>query len=73
MRAVIGLAAAAALAAGLYAGWAGFRLGPVAWGGAAAVLGGTWLADLRWPLLPAYVVAALWIAERLAARFGARK
>lgn len=68
MRRALGLAVAAALAAALYAGWAGFRIGPLEWAGAGAVIGGTWLWDLRWPLLPAYVVAVLWAAERLAAR-----
>lgn len=73
MRRVLGLAIAGVLAAGLYAGWTGFRLGPVEWQGAWAVLGGTWLWDLRWPLLPAYVAGALWAAERVAGRFSLRK
>ena len=68
MRRALGLAAAAALAAALYAGWAGFRIGPLAWDGVGAVIGGTWLWDLRWPLLPGYVAAVLWLAEMAAAR-----
>lgn len=72
MARLAALTVTALLAAGLYLGWAGFRLGPLEWAGAAAVLGGTWLWDLRWPLLSAYVAAALWLAERLAARLGRR-
>ena len=62
---VMGLTVAALLGLALYAGWSGFALGRVEWPGAEAVIGGTWLWDLRWPLLPAYVVAALWLAERI--------
>ncbi len=36
------------------------------------MLGGTWLWDLRWPLLPVYVVAVLWLAERLGQRLKGR-
>ncbi len=68
MSRLLGLAVTVALAAALYLGWVGFRLGPVEWNGAWTLIGGTWLWDLRWPLLPAYVVAVLWAAERVAAR-----
>lgn len=68
MSRVLALAVVTALAAALYLGWAGFRTGPLEWAGVQAVLGGTWLWDLRWPLLPAYVVAVLWVAEKVAAR-----
>ena len=68
MSRVAGIAVTLALAAGMYCGWAGFRLGPVEWAGISALIGGTWLWDLRWPLLPAYVAALLWAAERVAAR-----
>jgi hypothetical protein len=67
VRRALGLAATVALGATLYAGWTGFQIGPLAWRGVAAVIGGTWLWDLRWPLLPAYVVAVLWLAERVGA------
>ncbi len=73
MSRVARLAATAVLAAVLYAGWAGLRLGPVQWGGATAVIGGTWLWDLRWALLPGYVVAVLWAVERIAARLPTRE
>jgi hypothetical protein len=69
---VLGLAVTALLGWALYAGWTGFALGPVAWPGAAAVIGDTWLWDLRWPLLPAYVATMLWVAERAAGRLAAR-
>jgi hypothetical protein len=59
--------ATAILGAALYFAWTGFQVGPIGWRGAGAVLGGTWLWDLRWPLLPAYVVAVLWLAERIGA------
>lgn len=64
---LLGLCVAALLAAALYFGWTGVALGPLQWPGAEAVIGGTWAWDLRWPLLPAYVAAALWAAERLGA------
>ena len=72
MRRVLALVATAVLAAALYFAWTGFQVGPLAWRGAGAVLGGTWLWDLRWPLLPAYVVAVLWLAERIGQRLGDR-
>ena len=68
MNRVAGIAVTLARAAAMYGGWAGFRLGPVEWDGISALIGGTWLWDLRWPLLPAYVAALLWAAERVAAR-----
>ena len=64
-RSIAGLAATVLFSGALYAGWSGFAVGPLEWPGAEAVIGGTWLWDLRWPLLPAYVVAALWAAERI--------
>lgn len=69
----LALAVTTVLCGALYAGWAGFRLGSVEWNGAWAVLGGTWLWDLRYPLIPAYVVGVLWLAERVAARFSGRR
>lgn len=72
MRRSLALAATAALAAALYVAWTGFQAGPISWRGAGAVIGGTWLWDLRWPLLPAYVVAALWLAERVGGYVGRR-
>lgn len=48
--------------------WVGFTLGPIGFAGLAAQLGGTWLWDLRYPLIPAYAVFALWVAEKVAAR-----
>ena len=68
-----GLAATAALAFTLYLGWTGFRLGPIEWNGVWALIGGTWLWDLRWPLLPGYVVLVLGVAEWVAARLGAAR
>lgn len=70
MTRVAGLLAAAALAAAMVAGWSGIVLGPLEWSGAWAVLGDTWLWDLRWPMLPACAVAVLWAAERIAAWSG---
>lgn len=72
MNRVAAIAATLALAAGMYCGWFGLRLGTVEWSGVAALIGGTWLWDLRWPLLPAYVVAALWGVERIAASLSRR-
>lgn len=70
-RHAAGLAVAGLLGWALYAGWTGFAIGPVSWPGAEAVIGGTWLWDLRWPLLPAYAAAGLWLAERVAGRLAA--
>lgn len=64
-RHVIGLCTATLLAAALLLGWTGFALGPLEWAGAGAVIGDTWAWDLRWPLLPVYVAAVLWAAEKL--------
>ena len=70
MNRILALGLTAALGAALYFGWEGFRLGPLAWDGAWTVIGGTWLWDLRHPLIPAYVVGMLWLAERLRGLFG---
>ncbi|MEQ8584600.1 MAG: hypothetical protein RLO01_05685 [Thalassobaculaceae bacterium] len=45
----------------------------VAFAGLQRQLGGTWLWDLRYPLIPVYAVLALWIAETVAARFPIRR
>jgi len=47
--------------------WDGVQFGPLDWRGLPSLLRGTWAWDLRTPLLPVYAVAALWVAERLAA------
>ncbi|EDP63071.1 hypothetical protein BAL199_29877 [alpha proteobacterium BAL199] len=70
---LLALALTAALGGALYVGWTGFRLGPVEWDGAWTVLGGTWLWDLRYPLVPVYAAGTLWLAERVAARVVSRR
>lgn len=69
MNRFLALAITGALGAALYVGWEGFRVGPVEWPGAWAVIGDTWLWDLRYPLIPVYAVGMLWQAERLWTRF----
>ncbi|MBI1187097.1 MAG: hypothetical protein GC206_07175 [Alphaproteobacteria bacterium] len=62
---VFGLGLAVLLGVGLYLAWAGFAMPGLAWPGVWAVISDTWLWDLRCPLIPAYVAAALWGAERV--------
>ena len=47
--------------------WAGFSTDIVAFDGLQRQLQGTWLWDLRYPLMPAYAVLVLWTAEKTAA------
>lgn len=66
---LLGLAVAVLLGAALYFAWIGVEFGPVRWDGVWAVLGDTWLWDLRYPLIPAYVVGVLGLAEKIGAGF----
>ena len=61
-----------ALGVALWQLWVGFKFDPVSFSGLERQLRGTWLWDFRYPLIPVYAVAALWIAERLAALVGRR-
>lgn len=69
MAHLIRLAVTVGLGVALWKLWVGFNLDPVTFAGLERQLRGTWLWDLRYPLVPAYAVLALWIAEKAAGPF----
>jgi hypothetical protein len=71
VRHLIRLAVTVVLGVALWKLWVGFSLDPVKFAGLERQLRGTWLWDLRYPLVPLYAVLTLWIAERAAALFPA--
>ncbi|MCR9071290.1 MAG: hypothetical protein NXI18_06180 [Alphaproteobacteria bacterium] len=73
MAHLIRLAVTVLVGVALWKLWVGFNVeildvDIVAFDGLRRQLRGTWLWDLRYPLIPVYAVLALWIAEQVAAR-----
>lgn len=69
MRHLAALLATTVLGVVLWFAWEGFRIDGLRYGGLARELRGTWMWDLRYALVPAYAVAALWVAEKIAGWF----